>query len=174
MCTEETCRYNHCANRAVALDDFPLCEVRQSPDQGQMLFAKEAIPAGAVITTYRGEVIAETKRATRESVLGFGANAYTMQYKEPGSTEPLYVVNARTRGSLGRFINHACGASANCEIEGLQYHNRRVMTFRASKDIEPGSVIRFNYFGADSHITGTSDNYCRERTLSYWKGCQTP
>ncbi|HSG19996.1 MAG TPA: SET domain-containing protein-lysine N-methyltransferase, partial [Burkholderiaceae bacterium] len=108
----------------------------------------------------------------RESVLGFGANAYTMQYKEPGSTEPLYVVDARTRGSLGRFINHVCGASANCEIEGLQYHNFRVMTFRASKDIEPGSVIRFNYFGADSHITGTSDNQCRERTLSYWKGCR--
>ena len=61
VCSLDTCGYNQCANRAIALDDFPAVEVRQSPQQGQMLFAAEHIPAGAIITTYRGEVISEAR-----------------------------------------------------------------------------------------------------------------
>ena len=129
VCSPDTCGYNQCSNRALALDDFPSVEGRQSPQQGQMLYAAEPIPAGAIITTYRGEVISETQRAAREATLGFGSQTYAMQYKEPGSNEPLCVVDARTTGSLGRFINHACGDSAYCELEALQFQHRRVMTF---------------------------------------------
>ena len=162
VCSPDTCGYNQCANRALALDDFPAVEVRQSPQQGQMLYAAELIPAGTLITSYRGEVISETRRAAREATLGFGSQTYAMQYKEPGSMEPLYVVDARSRGSLGRFINHACGASANCALEALQYHHRRVMAFRATRDITIGEPIRFNYFGAVSNVPGTSDARCRD------------
>ena len=113
-----------------------------------MLFAAEHIPAGAIITTYRGEVISETRRAAREASLGFGSQTYAMQYKEPGSMEPLSVVDARSTGSLGRFINHACGASANCALEALQHQHRRVMAFRASRDIARGErrLQRPRYF----------------------------
>ena len=96
-----------------------------------MLYAAEHIPAGSNIATYRGEIISEAKRAAREETLGFGSPTYAMQYKEPGSMEPLYVIDARSTGSIGLFINHACGASANCALEGLQLHQRRVMAFRA-------------------------------------------
>ena len=100
VCSPDTCGYNQCSNRAVALDDFPAVEVRQSPSQGQMLFAAEHIPAGVLIATYRGEIISESRRAAREASLGFGSQTYAMQYKEPGSMEPLYVVDARSTGSL--------------------------------------------------------------------------
>ena len=152
---------NQCAHRAIALDDFPAVEVRQSPQQGQMLYAAEHIPAAAIITTYRGEVISEARRAAREATLGFGSQTYAMLYKEPGSMEPLYIVDARSTGSVGRFINHACGASANCVLEALQYQHRRVMAFRASRDIDKDEPIRFNYSGADSNLPGTSDSRCR-------------
>ena len=89
-----------------------------------MLYAAESIPAGIIIASYRGEIISETKRAAREATLGFGSQTCTMQYKEPDSMEPLYVVDARFKGRLGSFINHACEASANCALEALQLHHR--------------------------------------------------
>ena len=105
-----------------------------------MLYAAEHIPAGSIIATHRGEVISEAKRAAREETLGFGSQTYAMQ--QPDSMEPLYVVDARSTGRLGRFINHACGASANCALEALQLHHRRVMAFRASRDIAKDEPIR--------------------------------
>ena len=134
-------------------------------------YAAEHIPAGSIIATYRGEVISEARRAAREATLGFGSQTYAMQYKEPGSMEPLYIVDARSTGSIGRFINHACGDSANCALEALQYQHRRVMAFRASRDIAKDEPIRFNYFGADSNVSGTSDSRCRARILDHWRGC---
>ena len=82
-----------------------------------MLFAAEHIPAGAIVATNRGEVISEARRAAREASLGFGSQTYAMQYKEPGSMEPLYVVDARSTGSLGRFINHASGPQLTVRLK---------------------------------------------------------
>ena len=90
-----------------------------------------------------------------------------MQYKKPGSMEPLFVVDAPTWGSIGRFINHTSVALANCALGALQLHRRRVMSFRATKHIAPGEPIRFKYFGANSNIADSADGRCRANTFAY-------
>jgi hypothetical protein len=108
--------------------------VRRSPIHGRGVFALRAIPKGARIVEYKGELISDAEADRRYSKL-HEHSPHTMLF----SVDDGLVIDATRRGNSARWINHSC--APNCEIEE---ENHRVF-IEARRDIRAGEELAYDY-----------------------------
>lgn len=131
-----------------------LIEVRRSPIHGDGVFALAAIPAGTLVTVYRGEMIArnelERRIALRETEGQGDAPIYYFEIEEDCFIDAESVVE----NNPARFINHAC--DENCEAIWNAETGR--MEIFALRDIAAGEELSFDY---GFELAGFFEHPCR-------------
>ena len=131
-----------------------LIEVRRSPIHGDGVFALAAIPAGTLVTVYRGEMIArnelERRIALRETEGQGDAPIYYFEIEEDCFIDAEAVVE----NNPARFINHAC--DENCEAIWNAEAGR--MEIFALRDIAAGEELSFDY---GFELAGFFEHPCR-------------
>lgn len=95
---------------------------------GLGLFAVEAIPKGMKIIEYTGEKITIEEANSRRGMYLFALNS-------------RWIVDGRNRSNTARYINHACGSAANCEVE---IKNGKIW-INAKKNIREGEELSYDY-----------------------------
>jgi SET domain-containing protein len=108
--------------------------VRRSPIHGRGVFALRAIPKGARIVEYKGELISDAEADRRYSKL-HEHSPHTMLF----SVDDGLVIDATRRGNSARWINHSC--APNCEIEEEKHR----VFIEARRDIRPGEELVYDY-----------------------------
>ncbi|TKR76892.1 hypothetical protein L596_017964 [Steinernema carpocapsae] len=120
------------------------------------VYAMERIPRGTFISEYVGHVL--TTEECEERVV----DVYL--FKLHGGR--LYV-DAKFRGNESRFLNHSCEPNCrvvkvNVDFESGPYHRYGIF---ASKTIESGEELSFDYFGNPDHIARINE-YKRKRRIT--------
>lgn len=95
---------------------------------GLGLFAGEAIKKGAKIIEYIGDKVTADEANKRGGMYLFEINS-------------RWTIDGKTRKNTARYINHACGSAANCEVE---IRAGRIWVL-AKKDIKPGEELAYDY-----------------------------
>lgn len=95
---------------------------------GLGLFALEPIPKGMRIIEYKGEKITIEEANRRRGMYLFTLNS-------------RWIIDGRDRRNTARYINHACGSAANCEVE---ITNGRIW-INAKKKIREGEELCYDY-----------------------------
>ena len=122
-------------DRAALRSDSPPFLVRRSPIQGRGVFATREIEEEALIVEYLGQRISHDTASTRyddESV----RRHHTFLF----SVDDELCIDGGRNGNEARLINHSCEPNAYASIE-----DRRIY-IRASRRIEPGEEIVYDYW----------------------------
>ncbi len=86
---------------------------------------------------YLGEIISASELEARMDASMTDKHLYVMQLK-PGN-----FLDARNKGTIGRFINHSC--EPNCMIEIWTVDGRLRVGIFATKDVEKDEELNFDY-----------------------------
>lgn len=124
------------------------------------LFAMEHIDAQDMVIEYIGEVIRQKVADHREKAyekVGIGSS-YLFRLDDD------LIIDATFSGNLARFINHSCEVGGfwvpfityllifhfqpNCTAKIITVDNEKKIVIYASKDIEPGEEITYDYVRA--------------------------
>ncbi len=95
---------------------------------GLGLFAQEPIAKGTRIIEYVGEKINEDEANRRGGMYLFEINS-------------KWFIDGKDRKNTARYINHACGRAANCEVD---IKAGRIW-ISAKKNIQPGEELCYDY-----------------------------
>ena len=95
---------------------------------GLGLFAMQPIPKGTRVIEYTGEKITVEEGNIRKGMYLFALNS-------------KWLVDGRDRKNTARYINHACGSAANCEVD---IKNGRIW-ISAKKNILEGDELSYDY-----------------------------
>ncbi len=132
--------------------DTKLYEIRKSDIHGNGVFATCLIPEGTKIMEYLGDLLA--KDEANERGLAYEAEA---EKTKDGSvyifelSEELFI-DGKVDYNDAKYINHSCETNA----EAVQEDNQ--IFFYATKDIQEGEEILFNYGYALEHFL---DHKCK-------------
>ncbi|KAI9485998.1 MAG: hypothetical protein EXX96DRAFT_27658 [Benjaminiella poitrasii] len=113
-------------------------QVFQTENRGWGLRTLIDIKKGELVTEYRGEVISQELCEERMST--FYANAKNFYFLDYSNGE---VIDACTKGTEARFINHSC--DPNCHIEKWSLRGESHFGVFASKDIKANSELFYDY-----------------------------
>jgi SET domain-containing protein len=104
---------------------------------GLGLFAGEPIKKGVRIIEYIGEKVSAEEANKRGGKYLFEINT-------------KWTIDGTNRKNTARYINHACGKTANCEAE----NDRGRIFILAKKSIETGDELTYDYGNEyfDEHI----------------------
>ena len=106
---------------------------------GLGLFAAEKIEKEDLVMIYAGEIIDPNIDALRENMRS-DLSFYNFSSKDG-------IVDARFKGNLSRFINHGDCGDDNLRSEDMMSEGRYKIGFYASRLIEIGEELFFNYDG---------------------------
>lgn len=106
---------------------------------GLGLFAAEKIEKEDLVMIYAGEIIDPNIDALRENMRS-DLSFYNFSSKDG-------IVDARFKGNLSRFINHGDCGDDNLRSEDMMSEGRYKIGFYASRLIEVGEELFFNYDG---------------------------
>ncbi len=95
---------------------------------GLGLFAGEVIKKGAKVIEYIGDKVTADEANKRGGMYLFEINS-------------RWTIDGKTRKNTARYINHACGSAANCEVE---IRAGRIWVL-AKKDIKLGEELAYDY-----------------------------
>jgi hypothetical protein len=132
----------YCENNRFQRSKYADLYVKETPGKGHGLFPEQPIPKDSFIMEYVGELVsskeilrrlAETNKhqSTKKSHL------YVMQLK--ANT----FLDARSKGSISRFINHSC--EPNCTIEMWTVGGHQRVGIFALRDIAAHEELSFDY-----------------------------
>eukprot|EP01083_Nonionella_stella_P066957 176752_1 len=130
----------HCRNRRFkrGLKNWAKVETKDFGEKGTGVVALEAIPPGAFIAEYVGEVISDDECMRR---LGGEYKCYKNFYML--KMESNCIIDATLQGNTARFFNHSC--EPNAETQKWHVGGWRRMGIFAKRWIEVGEEISFNY-----------------------------
>jgi len=151
FCTSATC-----SNRVSQQGPCGGLVVRDTGDAARRfgVFCSRPLPSGAFVAEYCGEVISAAERARRGP-----ASEYVFVAREHFASRTLVTtIDARLRGNVARFFNHACGAGANMTATIVRRRGEVVphVCFFARRDIAAGAELTFDYCAGDPAATPTS------------------
>lgn len=135
--TVKHCPGIHCVKTFLALQrkiEDCYIEIRKAGDTriGVGVFAKAFIPKGTVLCEYMGRL------------LPFDGNKpnsdWTYVFNHVGSC----YIDPRVYGNVSRFVNHHC-TSYNLNVVDVMYGKRRVLAYKAKRDIEADSELFVSY-----------------------------
>ncbi len=115
-----------CGNQSIQRGHYPEVQLKHFGEKGFGLVANELIPSGTIVQQYTGEVVTWDEYAHRLQDTT-RQNVYFMKY-----TRDLFL-DAETKGSLARFINHSC--NPNCVFRVWSVNGENVVVIVALKDI---------------------------------------
>ncbi|RKP20675.1 SET domain-containing protein, partial [Rozella allomycis CSF55] len=139
-----------CINRIVQKGcSLKLCILR-FPKKGWGLVTREFIAKGSFVTNYIGEVI--TKHEAEERLGRYNRDQRTylfdLDYFKPSGSCP-FTCDAVFYGNESHFINHSC--EPNLRVVPVIIDNPNpdlhLNAFFATRDIEPGEELLFDYLG---------------------------
>ncbi|KAG1048707.1 hypothetical protein G6F43_008924 [Rhizopus delemar] len=113
-------------------------EVFKTDQRGWGLRTLEDIKKGAFVIEYRGEIISQ--KLCEERMCTDYVNENNFYFLEYSKGE---VIDACTKGTEARFINHSC--DPNCHIEKWSYRGEAHFGVFASKDIPAYSELSYDY-----------------------------
>ncbi|ORZ25848.1 hypothetical protein BCR42DRAFT_314758 [Absidia repens] len=139
-CDPSTCPCGElCSNQRFRKRQFVKgLKVYLTEGRGWGIMAKEFIQQGTLITEYRGEIISDKTCQERiRTVYKHQKNFYFLDYHKGE------VIDACSKGSEARFINHGC--DPNCHIEKWSRGGEFHLGVFASKDILVDTELFYDY-----------------------------
>lgn len=137
-CVRGKCRAKKkCMNMRFQMREVPRIERFKAGEKGYGLRALEPIAAGQFIEEYMGEIIDEEEYEKRLIEYTNRKHFYMMSV---GDGE---YVDAFSKGSLARFVNHSC--DPNAKTETWVVLGEKVVGCFALRDIAAGEEITFDY-----------------------------
>ena len=106
---------------------------RRSPISGWGVFAADAIPKGARVVEYKGELVSQTEASRREDRYLPRRRIWIFNINR------LWARDAGFGGNIARYVNHACRPNCYVEIEG---HAIWILT---SRRIRKGEELTYDY-----------------------------
>jgi len=158
------------------------------------------IEFGEFICEYAGEVLSDAEAETRCTPVGrdaylfnlttpaqwqlLGARAPPNKNFSNNDFEPAFVIDAYSRGNIGRFLNHACGPSAATNLTPVfvfveQHPGAPVdarlprVAFFANRFVTKGQELRYDYDMQPDDVAdtfGSTRSLICERGTSVWRG----
>ena len=101
------------------------------------IFADENISSNSFIIEYKGEVIRPILSEVRQDRLYIDEPDYMFRIDNE------VVIDATTRGSLARYINHSC--DPNCYTKIISVDGEKKISIYSKKDIEKGEELHYDY-----------------------------
>ncbi|KAI8342674.1 hypothetical protein BC941DRAFT_466341 [Chlamydoabsidia padenii] len=139
-CDPSTCPCgDRCSNQKFKKRQFvKSLKVYLTDGRGWGIRTKDFIRQGTLITEYRGEIISDKTCQERiRTVYKHQKNFYFLDYHKGE------VIDACSKGSEARFINHGC--DPNCHIEKWSRRGEYHLGVFASQDIPAGSELFYDY-----------------------------
>lgn len=139
---ESNCRLgDECGNRALHQKIYPRFEKFYTQDKGWGLRVLEPVKAGQLVIEYVGEVVNEDEKERRLKDHALNTpedkNMYIMEL-----SKGVYI-DARFKGSVSRYINHAC--DPNCHLLKWRVKGENRIAITALKDIAAGDELSYDY-----------------------------
>ena len=97
----------------------------------------ENISSNSFIIEYKGEVIRPILSEVRQDRLYIDEPDYMFRIDNE------VVIDATTRGSLARYINHSC--DPNCYTKIISVDGEKKISIYSKKDIEKGEELHYDY-----------------------------
>uniref|UniRef100_M4B835 Histone-lysine N-methyltransferase n=1 Tax=Hyaloperonospora arabidopsidis (strain Emoy2) TaxID=559515 RepID=M4B835_HYAAE len=117
---------------------FPLLEPFKTEFKGYGVRTREVIAQRGIVGEYVGEIIDQKELARRlKSVPRHELNFYYLLLA------PGVYIDARTKGSFTRFVNHSC--EPNCKTEKWTVKGETRIAVIALRDIDVGEELTFDY-----------------------------
>uniref|UniRef100_A0AAV1TT95 CMGC/CDK protein kinase n=1 Tax=Peronospora matthiolae TaxID=2874970 RepID=A0AAV1TT95_9STRA len=117
---------------------FPLLEPFKTEFKGYGVRTCEGIAQRGIVGEYVGEIIDQKELARRlKSVPRHELNFYYLLLA------PGVYIDARTKGSFTRFVNHSC--EPNCKTEKWTVKGETRIAVIALRDIDAGEELTFDY-----------------------------
>ncbi|GAB9471687.1 hypothetical protein Gpo141_00008889 [Globisporangium polare] len=130
-----------CGNRALHQKVYPSFEKFHTQEKGWGLRLLEPVKAGQLVIEYVGEVINEEEKERRLQDHAKNTpedkNMYVMEL-----SHGVYI-DARFKGSVSRYINHAC--DPNCHLLKWRVKGVNRIAITALKDIQAGEELSYDY-----------------------------
>lgn len=129
----------YCRNQRLQHPEhFPVLEAFKTEKKGYGVRTKEFIPQLSLVGEYVGEIIDEVELTRRlQSVPRQELNFYYLLLA------PGIYIDARSKGSFTRFVNHSC--APNCKTEKWTVNGEDRIAVSALEDIHPGDELTFDY-----------------------------
>ncbi|XP_077362129.1 N-lysine methyltransferase KMT5A-like [Festucalex cinctus] len=110
--------------------------------KGRGVFSSCYFQKGDFLVEYRGDIISKQERENRLRVYHDALKVFMFEFRYNGKT--LCVDAARDDNSLGRLVNddHIC---PNSKMQRITVDRQPHLCLFATKDIEPGEEITYNY-----------------------------
>jgi len=139
-CTARTCKLGDaCKNRRLQKRQWKKTRPGKTPHCGWGLFADEDIAEGDLVIEYIGEVMdAEMMKDRLKKCEAKGINTYYYM----ALTSNLFV-DARTKASNARFVNHSC--SPNCKTVIWDSAGEKRAGIFTLRDIPKGTELTYDY-----------------------------
>ncbi|KAI9244166.1 hypothetical protein BY458DRAFT_485574 [Sporodiniella umbellata] len=143
-----------CSNQRIQKKacDYRL-EVFKTQGRGWGLRTQQAIQKGSFIIEYRGEIISQ--KLCEERMCTDYVNESNFYFLEYSKGE---VIDACTKGTEARFINHSC--VPNCHIEKWSYRGEAHFCVFASKDILAHSELSYDYNFSTFNVENAQACHC--------------
>ncbi|XP_068598230.1 histone-lysine N-methyltransferase SETMAR [Brachionichthys hirsutus] len=140
-----------CSNRVVQRGLGVRLEVYSTKNKGWGLRTREAIPRGAFVCEYAGEVIGFEEARSRHRAQKSVENNYIIAVREYAGTGAITetFVDPAVVGNVGRFLNHSC--QPNLLMQPVRVHSvvPRLALF-AGRNIDAQEELTFDYSGGHS------------------------
>ena len=139
-CDPKTCPCGErCGNQQLKKGQSASVEIVSSTISGFGLCAVARLNPGDFVYEYLGEMIDNAEFNKRKE----GYHERGDQHFYFMNVDGNEVIDATEKGALSRFINHSC--DPNCEMQKWITGGKARMAIFASKPIEPGQEITFDY-----------------------------
>lgn len=110
-----------------------------------LFVGEEAIESGTFLMDYHGELLEQAEYDRRYRAKDGSTRAdYVVGVDRPDGTRVYLDAVEKSKSNLGRYMNHADDATANCAVWTLLDPVPRVMIF-AMQDLASGEELRWNY-----------------------------
>ncbi|VAH39782.1 unnamed protein product [Triticum turgidum subsp. durum] len=139
-CAKRTCPCEEqCSNQQFQRRNYAKIAWFHSGKKGYGLQLLEEVPEGRFLIEYVGEVLDITTYESRQRDYACKSKKHFYFMALDGGE----VIDACTKGNLGRFINHSC--SPNCRTEKWMVNGEVCIGIFAMRNIKKGEELTFDY-----------------------------
>ncbi|XP_040376211.1 uncharacterized protein LOC102714703 [Oryza brachyantha] len=139
-CTKRTCPCGeHCSNQQFQRRNYAKLARFHTGQKGYGLQLNEDVFEGRFLIEYVGEVLDITAYESRQRYYASKGQKHFYFMALNGGE----VIDACTKGNLGRFINHSC--SPNCRTEKWMVNGEVCIGIFAMRNIKKGEELTFDY-----------------------------
>uniref|UniRef100_A0A7N0TNE1 Histone-lysine N-methyltransferase ASHH2 n=1 Tax=Kalanchoe fedtschenkoi TaxID=63787 RepID=A0A7N0TNE1_KALFE len=160
-CVRGTCPCgDHCSNQQFQERKYAKLKSFKSGKKGYGLCSEEDIGRGQFLIEYVGEVLDMPAYEARQKDYASKGHKHFYFMTLNGSE----VIDACSKGNLGRFINHSC--EPNCRTEKWMVNGEICIGLFAVRSIKKGEEVTFDYnyvrvFGAAAKKCDCGSSQCR-------------